>query len=150
MKAGANEMRFKAALLDIGLLQNLCQAPVDMELREENLLAIYRGKLAEQFVAQELIAAHAPEIYYWAREARGSNAEVDYLAVRNGLVFPVEVKSGTGGSLRSLRLMLDLYPNCPEGLVLYSGAYKRIPEQRLSFMPLYYAGRLGDPRTDMI
>lgn len=148
--AGANEKRFKAALLDIGLLQNLCQVPVDLELREEDLLAMYRGKLAEQFVAQELIAHHTSELFYWAREARSSSAEVDYLAVRGGKIVPVEVKSGAGGSLRSLHLMLDTYPNCPEGVVLYSGTYAHRPEQRLTFMPLYYAGSVGDPRPDVV
>ena len=69
LAASANDKRFKAALLDIGLLQNLCQVPVDLELREDDLLSMYRGKLAEQFVAQELIANHASELFYWAREA---------------------------------------------------------------------------------
>ena len=114
------------------------------------MLAIYRGRLAEQFVAQELIAGHSSEIFYWAREARGSSAEVDYLAVRDGQIVPVEVKSGAGGSLRSLHLMLNTYRNCPEGVVLYSGPYARRPEQRLTFMPLYYAASLGDPRPDVV
>ncbi len=148
--ASANGKRFKAALLDIGLLQNLCQVPVDRELREDDLLAMYRGKLAEQFVAQELIANHTSELFYWAREARSSSAEVDYLAVRDGRILPIEVKSGAGGSMRSLHLMLDTYPNCPEGLVLYSGTYAHRPEQRLTFLPLYYAGSLGDPRPDIV
>lgn len=148
--ASANDRRFKAALLDIGLLQNLCRAPVDLEMRKDDLLAMFRGRLAEQFVAQELIANHASELFYWAREARGSSAEVDYLAVREGRIVPVEVKSGAGGSLRSLHLMLDAYPNCPEGVVLYSGAYARRPGQRLTFMPLYTAGSIGDPRPDVV
>ena len=116
-------------------------------MREDNLLAIYRGKLAEQFVAQELLACHSSALFYWAREARGSNAEVDYLVVRDGRVVPVEVKSGAGGSLH---LMLNTYPQCPEGVVLYSGTYARRPEQHLSFVPLYYAGAVGDPRPDVV
>jgi predicted AAA+ superfamily ATPase len=147
--ATANEKRFKAAMVDIGLLQRLCQVPVDLESRQEDLLAMYRGKLAEQFVAQELIASHASELFYWAREARGSSAEVDYLVVRDGKIFPVEVKSGAGGSLRSLHLFLRTYPSCPEGLVLYSGTFAHLPEQRITFLPLYFADSLGDPRLDV-
>lgn len=150
LAASAKGRRFKAAMIDIGLLQRLCQVPVDLELRQDDLLAMYRGKLAEQFVAQELIASHASELFYWAREARGSSAEVDYLVVRDGRIVPVEVKSGPSGSLRSLRLMLDTYRNCPEGLVLYSGPYAALPEQRLRFLPLYYAGSVGDPRQDVV
>jgi len=142
--ATANQKRFKAALLDIGLLQRLCQVPVELELKQENLLAMYRGKLAEQFVAQELLAWHTSQLFYWSREARGSSAEVDYLIVQDGDIYPVEVKSGTGGSLRSLHLMLEKYPNCPQGLVLYSGTYNTIKEQKLTFMPLYCAASIGD------
>lgn len=148
--ATANPKKFKASMVDIGLLQRLCQVPVDMELQQENLLAIYRGKLAEQFVAQELLAWHSSELYYWAREARGSSAEVDYLTVREGKIYPVEVKSGTGGSLRSLHVMLEKYPNCPQGLVLYSGPYKNLPEQKVVFLPLYCASTIGDKRATIV
>lgn len=46
--------------------------------------------------------------------------------VCEGKIFPLEVKSGTGGSLRSLHIMLEKYPNCPWGLVLYSGTYNNL------------------------
>ena len=65
---------------------------------------MYRGKLAEQFVAQELIACHASELFYWAREARGSNAEVDYLVVREGqaVISPSwSIHAGAGTSAYS-------------------------------------------------
>jgi len=70
--------------------------------------------------------------------------------VRDGRIVPVEVKSGAGGSLRSLHLMLERYANCPEGLVLYSGTYARLPDRRVTFLPLYYAGSIGDPRPDVV
>ena len=142
--ATANLKKFKAAMLDIGLLQRLCQIPVELELKEENLLAMYRGKLAEQFVAQEMLAKTSSDLFYWARDARGSSAEIDYLAVHQGNIYPVEVKSGTGGSLRSLHMMLEKYQNCPQGLVLYSGMYKELPEQKLTFMPLYCAAIISE------
>lgn len=139
----ANTRKFKAALIDIGLMQRLNHLPVDREFNQKDLLAIYRGKLAEQFVAQELIASHGNELYYWARNAPGSTAEVDYLYEHQGTIFPLEVKSGKGGSLRSLHAMLKRYPECPEGLVVYSGKYAERLEQKLRFIPIYYAGSLG-------
>ena len=63
-----------------------------------------------------MLAAGEGELFYWARDARGSSAEVDYLAVRGGKIHPVEVKSGESGSLRSLHLFLKNYPNCPTGM----------------------------------
>jgi hypothetical protein len=148
--ATANQKKFKASLMDIGLLQRICQVPADLEMQQNNMLAMYRGKLAEQFVAQELLAWHSSELYYWAREARGSNAEVDYLTVNESKIFPVEVKSGTGGSLRSLHLMLEKYPNCPHGLVLYDGTYKMRPEQKIMFLPLYSVSVIGNRRATVV
>ncbi|MEA3467634.1 MAG: DUF4143 domain-containing protein, partial [Thermodesulfobacteriota bacterium] len=145
--ATANQKKFKASLLDIGLMQRLCQVPVEFEMQQKNLLAIYRGTLAEQFVAQELLAWHSSDLFYWARQARGSSAEVDFLVVRKGKIYPVEVKSGAGGSLKSLHLMLKKYRDCPQGLVLYSGTSNKLPEQKLQFLPLYYAATIGDRRT---
>lgn len=141
--ATANPKKFKASFLDIGLLQRLCQVPVELELQQENLLAMYRGKLAEQFIAQELIAWHDSNLFYWSRDARGSNAEVDYLMVCNGKIYPIEVKSGPGGSLKSLHLMLENYPDCPEGFVFYHGMYKPLSDQKLVFSPLYAVAGIG-------
>lgn len=148
--ATANPKKFKTAMLDIGLFQRLCQVPVELELKQESLLSMYRGKLAEQFVAQELAAWHSSKIYYWSRSTRGSNAEVDYLVVGKGEIYPVEVKSGKGGSLRSIHLMLEKYPNCPQGLILYNDIYSTIEKQKLTFLPLYCAAIIGDKRPTIV
>jgi hypothetical protein len=41
----------------------------------ENLLAVYKGLVAEQFIGQQLFALGKcfaePELYYWQREVRG-------------------------------------------------------------------------------
>jgi len=144
LAVNANGKKFKSCMLDIGLLQRLCEINVSSEQQEKDLLSIYRGKLAEQFVAQELIAWHGRELYYWAREEKSSSAEVDYLTVKEGIIYPVEVKAGSAGSLRSLHLLLNKYPNCPYGWVLQSGSYRELPEQKLIFMPLYATPLLGD------
>jgi len=146
--AGVNSRKFKASLLDIGLLQRICQVPVDVEIQHEDLLALYRGKLAEQFVAQEMIAWHTSDLFYWARDAKNSNAEVDFITVKQGKIFPVEVKSGPAGKLRSLHLMLNNYPDCPQGFVLYSGCYKQLPEQKITFLPLYATSYIGNKKYD--
>ena len=130
-------------MLDIGLLQRLCEVSVEAALVQDDLLAIYKGQLAEQFVAQELLAWQDTDLFYWARDAKSSRAEVDFLIERSGKIYPVEVKSGPGGRLKSLHLLLQTYPNCPQGLVLFSGTYKELPEQKLTFLPLYCAGFLN-------
>ena len=140
--ASINNKKFKSSLIDIGLMQRLNRLPVDIEIRQQDLLNVYRGKLAEQFVAQELLVTQNRELYYWARAARGSTAEVDYLMNKDDRIYAVEVKSGKGGSLKSLHMLLDNFPACREGLVLSSGAWAELPEQKIRFIPLYYAGSL--------
>lgn len=144
LSATARGKKFKACMLDIGLQQCLCEVAVDVALTQSNLLAIYNGQLAEQFVAQEMLAWQDSDLFYWARDAKSSSAEVDYLTVRGGEICPVEVKSGPGGRLKSLHLLLKTYPNCRQGLILYSGPYRELPEQKLTFLPLYCAGTIGE------
>jgi hypothetical protein len=49
-------------------------------------------------------------LYYWAREARTSNAEVDYLVPFGSHALPLEVKAGKSGTLRSLHQFLHEHP----------------------------------------
>lgn len=141
--ATASERKFKALMVDIGLMQHLCGMPVDVEYARTDLLVIYQGGMAEQFVGQELTAAGQDHLYYWAREAKNSSAEVDFLAVRDGKILPIEIKSGAAGRLRSLHMLLEAYPICPAGYVFSSSPYAELPEQKLFFVPLYYAYALA-------
>lgn len=134
--------KFKSIMLDIGIWQQLSGVSVETELAETDLMNMYRGALAEQFVGQELAAATGESLFYWAREAKGSSAEVDYIANINGTIFPIEVKSGSSGSLKSLHLALETYKNCPAGLVFSTREYAEISNQKLIFLPLYYAGNI--------
>jgi hypothetical protein len=145
--ATSSARRFKTLLLDIGLWQHLCGIRTDIEYLKTDLLAVYRGAMAEQFVGQEMLVSQEGELYYWSREARGSSAEVDYLAVVNGEILPVEVKSGPAGRLKSMNLLLSTYPNCPRGLVFSSAPYADMPEHKLTFLPLYFAGSATTSRA---
>jgi hypothetical protein len=108
-----------------------------------DLLDLHEGALAEQFVGQELLAAGQQDLYYWAREAKSSSAEVDYLIVRDGAICPLEIKSGASGRLRSLHLCLATYPQWPWGIVLSTAPAGELRDQRLKFVPLYHAYSIG-------
>ena len=130
---------FKALMLDIGLMRYLSGMPDDIEYAREDLLTIYRGAMAEQFVGQEMLVSQKGKLYYWNRQAKNSSAEVDYLAVIDGKIHPIEVKSGATGSLKSLHLFLGSYPECGKALVFSDRPYSVLPEQKITFMPLYSA-----------
>ena len=137
--ATASAKLFKSIMLDIGLMHYLSGMPNDIEYAKSDLLAIYRGTMAEQFVGQEMLVSQQGSLYYWDRQAKSSSAEVDYLAVLNGRIHPVEVKSGATGSLRSLHLFLASYPECGKALVFSDRLYADLPEQKITFLPLYSA-----------
>ena len=104
-----SEKKFKAVLVDIGLVQYLCGMSLSDEFKKSDLLAIYQGALAEQFVGQEILAAGYGDLFYWSRDAKSSTAEVDYLVTKKGKIVPVEVKSGASERLRSLHMILNTY-----------------------------------------
>ena len=137
--ASASAKVFKALMLDIGLMRYLSGMPDDIEYARGELLTIYRGAMAEQFVGQEMLVSQQGALYYWNRQAKSSSAEVDYLAVIEGKIHPVEVKSGAAGSLRSLHLFLASYPECGKALVFSDRPYSDLPEQKITFLPLYSA-----------
>ncbi|MCL4180289.1 MAG: DUF4143 domain-containing protein [Verrucomicrobia bacterium] len=53
----------------------------------------------EQFVGQELLCAAAsfedPQLFYWERETRNANAEVDFVISRHQDILPVEAFGST-------------------------------------------------------
>lgn len=139
LAASAHMKTFKAAFLDIGLMQSLCGVPMDIQDSNKNLLSVYRGALAEQFVAQELrLTQDQGKLYYWQRLEKSSTAEVDFLAVKQGKVIPVEVKSGAAGRLRSLHLFLEQYPETPSAFIFLDAPYQESKVDKLIFMPLYF------------
>jgi predicted AAA+ superfamily ATPase len=112
LDAASNNDFFKIIFLDIGLMQSI--RGIFLENIETNdMTSIYKGAVTEQFVGQELVAYNdfdsKSNLYYWVREAKGSNAEVDYLIEKDSEIIPVEVKSGKKGMMRSLLFFIDKY-----------------------------------------
>ena len=136
--ASSYDKKFKVIMLDIGLFGSLFGGSRSLEYSKTALLSLFQGAMAEQFVGQEILAATNSDLFYWAREAKSSNAETDYLIEKRGEIIPVEVKSGKGGSLKSLHLLLDTYPNVDEAFVFSDSHYGKIDGQKISFIPLYY------------
>lgn len=114
LEANAKERHFKTVFLDIGLMQNICGLSSDLLISpDEDFIKVNEGAIAEQFTAQELLAYRdvylAPSLYYWTREARSSNAEIDYLIPHGSSALPIEVKAGKTGTLRSMHIFLEQY-----------------------------------------
>lgn len=105
LAAGADDNVFKLIFMDVGMVNYLCGGRWKdiSEATEQTLLN--EGPLAEQFIGQHLayLEEGRPQLHYWLREGRANNAEVDYVIAIGPRILPVEVKAGTGGSLKSLQ-----------------------------------------------
>jgi len=135
---GASDKKFKAIIVDIGLLARLSGLSLSTEYQKNQLLAIFKGALAEQFVGQELLASGQESLFYWSRDSKSSNAEVDYLIANKQEIIPIEVKNSVSGRLKSLHLLLKTFPNCKKAIVFSDAKFGQIPEQKLNFLPLYF------------
>lgn len=114
--------------LDTGLLNYFAGLQNDF-FRYDDLHAIYKGRLAEHIVGQELLGLEPntrKRQCFWVRDKSQSQAEVDFVIQYRGYVIPVEVKSGTAGTLRSLHEFVN---RCPHGLAvrLYAGPLELHP-----------------------
>lgn len=134
----------KLVFLDVGLMHTALRIP-SAWVGHEDLLAVHRGAVAEQFVAQELLASEPqgmePALHFWAREAINSQAEVDYVVAMNAKVIPIEVKAGATGTLKSMRLFLQSHPRTPFGIRLSTSPAERV--DNIVTLPLCYAGSLA-------
>jgi len=102
--------RFKIIFLDIALAQTMLKMEMTSWILKPFEQIINKGAVAEAFAGQELIAGSdidiKSQLFYWHREARSSNAEVDYLTVKNDTIIPIEIKSGKEGALKSMKIFL--------------------------------------------
>lgn len=146
----------KAIYLDIGLCSHSLGLTRD-QIRDKIIDPKYDGALSEEFIGQELLASddyNRKELFFWVREEKGASSEIDYLIQKEGRLIPVEIKSGSQGSLKSLHQFLHR-SNTNFGIRFYTGETK-IEEQsvnlptghtlkyKLLSLPLYLIFRLGE------
>jgi len=112
-------------VVDTGLLNYFSGIQQEMflsrDITDGNL-----GRIYEHIVGQELVAkSFSPldSLAFWVREKNQSSAELDYLYQYNGKFYPVEVKSGTTGTLRSLMQFID-ETGITAAVRVYSGKFR--------------------------
>ncbi|HNA63054.1 MAG TPA: DUF4143 domain-containing protein, partial [Rhabdochlamydiaceae bacterium] len=137
--AGVDFETFKVNYLDIALCQAILGSDISMWFLHPLQGFDNRGEIAEGFVGQELLCYASPqtkaELYFWKRREKSSSAEIDYLVQKGDQILPIEVKSGHGSTLRSLRLFLETHSNSSYA-IRFSALDYSIYEQ-LDSRPLY-------------
>lgn len=145
--AEVNLERFKMIFLDVGLSQALLGLDLAAWFLNPDKDLVNRGNIVEAFVGQELLVYGSPkwknDLYFWKRESKGALAEVDYLLDENGVVVPIEVKSGHGSTLRSMHQFLLEHPKSQYGLRFWSEKSQQMGT--IDSRPLYAVASIAHP-----
>lgn len=142
----------KLLWLDTGLVNYVAG------LQEELLFTtdtneLWNGDIAEHIVSQELLGAttlFGEKRMFWVRDARNSQAEVDFLIRYKSHLLPIEVKTGSNSKLHSLHIFMEESKE-EIALRLWNGPMTSDVITRsdgrpftLYNIPLYYAGQLSE------
>lgn len=142
----------KLLWLDTGLVNYVAG------LQEELLFTtdtneLWNGDIAEHIVSQELLGAttlFGEKRMFWVRDARNSQAEVDFLIRYKSHLLPIEVKTGSNSKLHSLHIFMEESKE-EIALRLWNGPMTSdvitCSDGRpftLYNIPLYYAGQLSE------
>jgi predicted AAA+ superfamily ATPase len=139
--AQADLERYKVIFFDVAITQQLLGLDLKGWFLHPEEKFINQGALVESFIGQEMMAYASPNsrntLFYWQREARGSEAEIDYLAIIKGKIIPIEVKAGKGTTLKSLHSFLLSHPKSPYGIKI--SLADRSQFENIFSIPLYAA-----------
>lgn len=140
----------KLIWFDTGLVNY--QAGIRSEIiGSTDMVDAWRGHIAEQITAQELLALEdrvGQHRAFWAKPNNG--AEVDFVVSHDSRLYPIEVKSGTNSHLRSLQVFIDS-SNVDVAIRIWSKPYsvddiKTVNGKtfKLVNLPFYLIGRIHD------
>ena len=136
--AEINPKMKKIILFDTGIFQRLLGLDMKDLLLEDEVEVINKGNIAELHVGLELIKNsflyQNPELFYWQRDAKNSQAEVDFVIQKGEKIIPIEVKSGKKGSMQSLFLFLG-EKKTPYGIRISMENFSAI--DKVKIIPLY-------------
>lgn len=113
---------------------------------------VNKGPITEMIAGWELVknesARVQPRLFYWENPKDGGDAEVDYLVANDNKVLPIEVKAGTSGKMKSLRLFMErkgLQRGVRTSLENFGSLQIAFPDNRnavIDIIPLYALERL--------
>lgn len=136
--------------LDTGLVNYAAGIQIEI-FGSKDIMDAWRGKIAEQIVGQELLAADhrvSHRLNFWVRDKKGSDAEIDFIVQHNNHIIPIEVKSGHNARLKSLHLFME-HANHDLAIRVWSNPFSidhvqtaSGKEFRLFNIPFYYVGQI--------
>lgn len=147
--AEENDNYVKYLFFDLGVMQAMLDIPAADTLLASEIDFVNKGSASELFAGLELIKYQdcykKADIHYWQNMTKNSQAEVDYLKVRDGIVLPIEVKANKQGSMQSLWVFMrkrdahDAIRTSLEnfGQIYYYDTEDNDKERHVDIVPLY-------------
>ena len=136
----------KMLLLDTGIFQRLLGLPLADLLINGDFSLINKGNMAELFAGLELLKSGScyeqKSLYYWHRESKNSNAEVDFVVQIGQNIIPIEVKSSAKGAMQSMRVFLE-EKQSPFGIRSSLENFAELPN--IKIIPIYAVGIKQNP-----
>jgi len=111
--------------LDTGILNYILGISAKM-LVLEDLGQSYKGAIIPHIITQELISIQNKKTelpHFWVREKKQASSEVDLVYAIDDKVIPIEIKSGSTGSLKSLHQFIER-TNHPYAVRIYAGEFE--------------------------
>lgn len=129
---------FKIYLVDVGLLRRLAKLAPTAFGEGNRLFTEFKGALTENFVLQTLMTQFEVTPRYWSQA--NPPYEVDFLVQRDNDIFPIEVKSESNTTSRSLKKFKELFPDKVKLRIRYSLDNLKLDDDVLN-IPLFMAGQ---------
>ncbi len=157
LAATQDESIYKFLFLDTGLVMASLGLSIKELQNRDSLNSAFLGQITEQFVGQQLLASLVDPLhglFYWIREGKAGNAEVDYVLQKASRIIVVECKAGIRGTHRSLTqfmlkrkdaiaIRLSLNPPSRQRIQATTADQKKVDFELIS-LPLYFAERVID------
>lgn len=141
--AQTNDKFKKYILFDTGIFQRFLNLDLSELFLNTEISLVNKGAIAELYTGLEFIKNQpnnqSPALYYWQREKKGSQAEVDYVIELGRNIVPVEVKSGIKGKMQSLRIFME-EKKSKFGIRTSLENFSRLG--KINIIPLYAIGKI--------
>ncbi len=126
-----DNLSYKIYMSDVGLLSAKWMLPFNNVLSDINFGGEAKGALAENYVAEQLVA-NGIKLYYWEANEKG---EIDFLLQTDEGVIPIECKAGE--NVRSMSLARSYIPKYNPLYSIRISAKNFGFENNIKSVPLY-------------
>lgn len=139
--------RPRLQFLDTGIWNHAMGIQADL-IQVKDLDEVHKGRIIQHLLGQEIESIFEEvnfQSHFWVRQEKDTSSEVDLVFPFKKYLIPIEVKSGSTGSLRSLHQFMDRCEH-PFAVRFFAGPFKVEQSQTVKGTPFtlinlpYYLG----------